>query len=115
MRMAEVREQDGKAFTNIRIDHALPRRGRLLSETRTLPTGGLLTELKGGDFKQYRRFWKLTPVDSGAHTKAEFELLVEVDTVMPDWMVALAMRRDLETHFRIIRDKALAQAQQSGQ
>jgi hypothetical protein len=34
---------------------------------------------------------------------------------MPDWMVALAMRRDLETHFRIIRDKALAQAQQSGQ
>jgi polyketide cyclase/dehydrase/lipid transport protein len=112
MRMAEVREQDGKAFTDIRIDHVLlPGERRLLSETRTLPTGGLLTELKGGDFKQYRRFWKLTPVDGGAHTKAEFELLVEVDTVMPDWMVALAMRRDLETHFRIIRDKALAQAQ----
>jgi len=34
---------------------------------------------------------------------------------MPDWMVALAMRRDLETHFRIIMEKALAQAQQSGQ
>ena len=116
MRMAEVREQDGKAFTDIRIDHILlPGERRLLSETRTLPTGGLLTELKGGDFKQYRRFWKLTPVDGGVHTKAEFELLVEVDTVMPDWMVALAMRRDLETHFRIIRDKALAQAQQSGQ
>ena len=116
MRMAEVREQDGKAFTDIRIDHVLlPGERRLLSETRTLPTGGLLTELKGGDFKQYRRFWKLTSVDGGSHTRAEFELLVEVDTVMPDWMVALAMRRDLETHFRIIRDKALAQAQQSGQ
>ena len=62
MRMAEVREQDGKAFTDIRIDHALlPGERRLLSESRILPTGGLLTELKGGDFKQYRRFWKLTP------------------------------------------------------
>jgi hypothetical protein len=110
MRMAEIREQDGKAFTDIRIDHALlPGERRLLSETKTLPTGGLLTELKGGDFKQYRRFWKLTPVDGGAHTRAEFELLVEIDWSMPDWMVALALRRDLETHFRIMREKALAQ------
>ncbi len=116
MRMAEIRVQDGKAFTDIRIDHALlPGEQRLLSETRTLPTGGILTELKGGDFKQYRRFWKLSPVDGGAHTRAEFELLVEVDWSMPDWMVALAMRRDLETHFRIIREKALAQQElQSG-
>ena len=116
MRMAEVRVQDGKAFTDIRIDHALlPGERRLLSETRILPTGGILTELKGGDFMQYRRLWKLTPVDGGAHTKAEFELLVEVDWNMPDWMVALAMRRDLETHFRIVREKALAQQElQSG-
>jgi hypothetical protein len=110
MRMAEVRVQDGKAFTDIRIDHALlPGERRLLSETRTLSTGGLLTELKGGDFKQYLRFWKLTPVDGGAHTRAEFELLFEIDSNMPDWMVALALRRDLETHFRIMREKALAQ------
>lgn len=116
MRMAEIREQDGKVFTDIRIDHALlPGERRLLSETRTLPTGGLLTELKGGDFKQYRRLWKLTPVDGGAHTKAEFELLVEIDTIFPDWVVAAAMKRDLESHFRIIREKALAQqALQSG-
>jgi hypothetical protein len=116
MQMAEIRVQDGKAFTDIRIDHALlPGERRLLSETRTLPTGELLTELKGGDFKQYRRFWKLSSVDGGAHTKAEFELLVEIDWIMPDWMVALAMRRDLETHFRIIREKALAQQElQSG-
>ena len=116
MRMAEIREQDGKVFTDIRIDHALlPGERRLLSETRTLPTGELLTELKGGDFKQYRRLWKLTPVDGGAHTKAEFDLIVEVDTIVPDWMVALAMRRDLETHFRIVREKALAQQElQSG-
>ena len=116
MRMAEVREQDGKTFTDIRIDHAmLPGERRLLSETRALPTGGLLTELKGGDFKQYHRFWKLNPVNGGAHTKAEFEMLVEIDSNMPDWMVALAMRRDLESHFRIMREKALAQQElQSG-
>ena len=116
MRMAEVREQDGKAFTDIRIDHALlTGEQRLLSESRTLPTGELLTELKGGDFKQYRRLWKLTSVDGGAHTKAEFELLVEINTIMPDWVVAVAMRRDLESHFRIVREKALVQQElQSG-
>ena len=110
MRMAEIRVQEGKAFTDIRIEHALlPGERRLLIETRALPTGGLLTELKGGDFKQYRRFWKLIPIDGGAHTKAEFELLVEIDMMVPDWIVAAAMRRDLDTHFRIIREKALAQ------
>ncbi len=108
MRMAEIREQDGKVFTDIRIDHVLlPGERRLLSETRTLPTGELLTELKGGDFKQYRRFWKLIPVDGGAHTRAEFELVVEVDMMVPDWIVVVAMRRDLESHFRIMREKAL--------
>lgn len=108
MRMAEIKEQDGKVFTDIRIDHAvLPGERRLLSETRTLPTGEFLMELKGGDFKQYRRFWKLIPVDGGAHTKAEFELMVEINMMVPDWVVAAATRRDLEAHFRIMREKAL--------
>lgn len=108
MRMAEIREHDGKVFTDIRIDHAvLPGERRLLSETRILPTGELLMELKGGDFKQYRRFWKLTPVDGGADTKAEFELVFEIDMMVPDWVVAAATRRDLEAHFRIMREKAL--------
>ena len=116
MRMAEIRVQEGKAFTDIRIEHALlPGERRLLIETRALSTGGLLTELKGGDFKQYRRFWKLIPIDGGAHTKAEFELLVEIEMMVPDWIVAAAMRRDLDAHFRIIREKALAQQKlQSG-
>jgi len=111
MRMAEIRERDGKVFTDIRIDHALlPGERRLLTETSTLPPGGLLTELKGGDFKQYRRFWELSPIDGGVHTRAEFELFVEVDSNMPGWLIALAMRRDLESHFRLIKEKALAQA-----
>ncbi len=109
MRMVEIRERDGTTFTDIRIDHVLlPGERRLMSESKILATGGLLTELKGGDFKQYRRLWQLAPVDDGAHTKAEFELLVEIDTIVPDWMVAIAMRRELESHFRIVRDKALA-------
>lgn len=109
MRIAELREQDGKAFTDIRIDHSLlPGERRLMCESRSLPGGGLLTELKGGDFKQYRRMWKLSPAEGGAHTKADFELLVEVETIVPDWIVAIAMRQELEAHFRIVRDKALA-------
>jgi len=114
MRMAEVREQDGKVFTDIRINHSLiPGERSLLVETRILPTGGLLTELKGGDFKQYRRLWRLTPVDGGANTKADLELLVEINLPIPDWMLAVTMRRDLESHFRLVREKALAQQEQS--
>lgn len=52
MRIAELREQDGKAFTDIRIDHSLlPGERRLMCESRSLPGGGLLTELKGGGFQ----------------------------------------------------------------
>ena len=113
MRMAEIREQVDSVFTDIRIEHALlPGERRLLSESRTLPTGGLLTELKGGDFKQYRRLWILTPTEGGRHTHAEFELLVEIETFVPDWVIAVAMRQELETHFRIVREKALARATQ---
>ncbi len=109
MRIAELREQDGKAFTDIRIDHSLlPGERRLMCESRSLPGGGLLTELKGGDFKQYRRMWKLSPAAGGSQTKADFELLVEIETIVPDWIVAIAMRQELEAHFRIVREKALA-------
>jgi hypothetical protein len=34
--------------------------------------------------------------------------------VAPDWLVSIATRRDLESHFRILKEKALAQVQQSG-
>ena len=113
MRIAELREQDGKAFTDIRIDHSLlPGERRLMCESRALPGGGLLTELKGGDFKQYRRLWKLNSMEGGKQTNAEFELLVEIDSLVPDWMIAIAMRRELESHFRIVKEKALSRVKQ---
>jgi hypothetical protein len=113
MRIAELREQNGIAYTDIRIDHSLlPGERRLICESRSLPGGGLLTELRGGDFKQYRRAWILTSTEGGTQTKAEFELLVEIETIVPDWVIAVAMRRELETHFRIVREKALLRATQ---
>lgn len=108
MRIADSREENGSAFTDIRIAHSLlPGERRLMCETRPIAGGGLLTELKGGDFKQYRRVWKLAPVEGGRHTKADFELMVEIETVVPDWMIAIAMRRELEAHFRMVSEKAL--------
>lgn len=113
MRIAELREQNGIAYTDIRIDHSLlPGERRLICESRSLSGGGLLTELKGGDFKQYRRVWTLTPTEGGMQTKAEFELLVEIETIVPDWVFAVAMRQELETHFRIVREQALLRATQ---
>lgn len=108
MRIADSREENGIAFTDIRIAHSLlPGERRLMCETRPIAGGGLLTELNGGDFKQYRRVWKLAPVEDGRHTKADFELMLEIETVVPDWMMAIAMRRELEAHFRMVREKAL--------
>ena len=113
MKVADLKVQNGVATTDLRIEHALlPGERRLVIESRMLPDGELVTDLKGGDFTRYHRRWKLTSVNGGAQTRADFELVVEVDMRVPDWMVAVGMRRDLKSHFRIVKEKALAQTQQ---
>lgn len=108
MRLANLEDHAGRVVTDLYISHALlPGEHRLLCESRSLPGGGLVTDLKGGDFKRYHRVWKLLPAGDGNQTRAEFELLVEVETIVPDWLVAVAMERELNAHFRIVREVAL--------
>ena len=111
MKVASLTIERDVATMDLRIKHALlPGERRLVSESRTLPSGGLITNLKAGDFKRYHRVWKLAPVADGSRTKGEFELVVEIDTLVPDWLIAVGMRRELEAHFRIVKEKALARA-----
>ncbi len=113
MRVVSLAVEKGVATTDVRIDHALlPGERRLVSETRVLPEGGMVTDLKSGDFKRYHREWRLTATADGRQTSADFELLVEIKSMLPDWLVAMAMRNELETHFKIVRLKALARAEQ---
>ena len=108
MRMAQVAEREGHVLTDVYISHPLlPGEQRLICESQVLPGGGLVTELKGGDFKQYHRAWKLEAAGDGSQTRAEFELLVEPKTMMPDWVIAVAMERELNVHFRLVRQRAL--------
>lgn len=108
MRVAELNLRDGVATVDLRIDHPLmPGERRLVTESRTLPDGGLVTDLKGGDFKQYHRVWTLQPTKDENQTLAGFELVVEPNVLVPDWLVALATRQELATHFRIVKQKAL--------
>lgn len=108
MRLAGVQERQGKVTTDLYIEHALmPGKRRLVCESEPLPGGGLVTELKGGDFRRYHRIWKLASMNGGAQTRADFDLVVEVETIVPDWVVAMAMRQELEAHFRIVREQAL--------
>jgi ribosome-associated toxin RatA of RatAB toxin-antitoxin module len=65
-----------------------------------------VTDLKGGDFKRYHRVWTLRPAGEGNQTAAEFDLLFELDTLVPDWLIAVAVRQELESHFRIVKQKA---------
>lgn len=107
MRMADLKIHDGVALVDVRIEHALlPGERRLVTQSKALSEREIVTELVGGDFKKYRRVWKLTPIDGGMQTRAEFDLVVEIDSVVPDWLVALSMRRELEAHFRIVKEKA---------
>lgn len=106
MRLAHLERRDDRVLTELYIKHTLlPGERRLLCESRELPDGGLVTTLVAGDFKQYNRTWKLSPDGSGTVTRAEFELLVEVDTWAPDWLMAIELRRNLETHFRVLKEK----------
>ena len=108
MRLADLKVHEGVATIDLRIEHALlPGERRLVTDSRTLPGGGLVTELKGGDFRRYRRVWKLRPAGEGNQTSADFDLTVELDSLTPDWLVAAALRQELETHFRIVKQKAL--------
>ncbi|MBS0170275.1 MAG: hypothetical protein JSR62_07950 [Nitrospira sp.] len=108
MRMAQVEEREGHVLTDLFISHPLlPGEQRLICESQVLPGGGLVTDLKGGDFKQYHRAWKLEPAGDGSQTRAEFELLVEPKTMIPDWLIAVAMERELNVHFRLVRQRAL--------
>ncbi len=111
MRVAALTMADGVATIDLRIEHALlPGERRLLCESRATAAGSLVTDLKAGDFKRYHRVWTLTPAGKGDETKAEFDLTVDIDSVVPDWLVALAMRRELESHFRLVRERAHEQA-----
>ena len=111
MRLAGMEERQGRVVTDLYIEHALmPGERRLVCESMPLPGGGLVTDLKSGDFKRYHRVWRLNAASDGAHTQAEFELIVEVETIVPDWMIAMAMRRELQAHFRIVNERAVERA-----
>jgi hypothetical protein len=111
MRVIDVKIEQGVAITDLRIDHALlPGERRLVTESRAMPDGRIMTDLIGGDFKRYHRVWKLAPANGGIETVADFELVVAIDSIVPDWLVALATRRELEAHFRIVKEKALARS-----
>jgi hypothetical protein len=111
MRVAELTIREGVATIDLRIEHPLmPGEHRLVTESRSLPNGGLVTDLKGGDFKRYHREWMLEPAGAGNQTRAAFELVIEIESMVPDWLVAVAMRQELEAHFRIVKQKALEQS-----
>lgn len=109
MRLVDLQIREDVVMTDLRIEHALlPGERRLVTESRATANQGIVTDLVGGDFKRYHRVWKLSPANEGKQTYADFELKVAIDSIVPDWLVALATRRELEAHFRIVKEKASA-------
>ena len=111
MRVAELNVHDDVATVDLRIEHSLmPGEHRLVTKSRILPNGSIVTDLEGGDFKQYHRVWTLQLTMDENQTLAGFELVVEPNMMVPDWLVATVTRQELETHFRIVKQKLLEQA-----
>lgn len=112
-RMAKLERLEGRVVTDLLIDRTpLPGKMRLLCETRELPGGDILTSLIAGNFKRYRRHWRFIAERNGSaiHTRAEMDMLVDIDSWVPDWLFGMMLRRDLETHFAILRERSIAQA-----
>lgn len=115
MRVVDLQIRQDAVTTDLRIQHSLlPGERRLVTESRTTPDQRIVTELVGGDFKRYHRVWTLSSVNEGKETSADFTLSVAIDTFVPDWLVALATKRELEAHFRIVKEKARARAPTPG-
>ena len=114
MRLVDLQIRQDVVMTDLRIEHALlPGERRLVTESRVTANEGIITDLVEGDFKRYHRVWKLSPANEGRETYADFELKVAIDSIVPDWLVALATRRELDAHFRIVKEKARARAAKS--
>ena len=111
-RLARLERFEGGAVTDLLIDRSpLPGEMRLVCETRQMPNGELVTRLLEGDFKRYLRRWRFVPETNGGavHTRAEMELVVDPEMWTPGWLFATVLRSDLEAHFRILRERAVAQ------
>jgi len=114
MRLVDLQVRQDVVTTDLRIEHALlPGERRLVTESRATANEGIVTDLVEGDFKRYHRVWKLSPANEGRETYADFELKVAIDSIVPDWLVALATRRELDAHFRIVKEKARARSAKS--
>ena len=111
MRLVDLQVKNGVATTDLRIEHALlPGERRLVTESRMMGNQDIVTDLVEGDFKRYHRVWKLSAANGARDTAADFELRVAIDSIVPDWLVAIATRRELEAHFRSVKEKARARS-----
>ncbi len=105
-------EQIGdRVLTELQVNHGfLFGKRRLILENRPLPDGGVVSTLVGGDFRQYVRTWRLGPGRGNRGTEAEIDLLTEIETWAPDWILVRIVRSELEGHFELLRQAAQEQA-----
>ena len=107
IRVSAVTPEDDRVVTEVFIRHSLLfGERRLLCENRIVPGGGLRTKLLEGDFRQYERVWRIQPVRGGKETRAVFDMVVEVDTWAPDWLVRWMLRREIVSHFGLVKQRA---------
>ena len=111
MRVTRVERHAEYTVTDLALGHAMMiGERRLVLENRELRGGGLVSRFVSGDFTRYLRTWKLRADGEDTRTRADFELQVDFETLVPAWLVAQAVRRELEAHFRILTETVAKRA-----
>ena len=111
MRITRVERHAEYTVTDMALGHTLMiGERRLVLENRELAGGGLVSRFVSGDFTRYLRTWKLRADGEETRTRADFELQVDFETMVPAWLVAQAVRRELEAHFRILAETVAKRA-----
>ena len=110
IRITRLERSEERVITDLQIKRVfLPGELRLLCETREKSDGTLVTSLIEGDFKQYARRWMISTGRKGDRnsTRAEMELRFELDSWMPNWLVTVGLRSELEEHFHLLHDRVV--------
>ncbi len=112
MRLMNVEWRDGRTVTDLRIRHALlPGERRLLCESRALPNGGV--DHHGGLRFQTGPAYLATYAGRGRQPDTRgLRADLETDMVVPDWLLAVSLCRELEAHFSLVREQAIERAAQ---
>jgi ribosome-associated toxin RatA of RatAB toxin-antitoxin module len=104
MSVLTVRHEPDGVITDLSLPrYLLPGTLRLVILTQTPTLGQIEARLIDGDFDHFRRLWEFVPLHEGRATRARLQMDIRPKGWLPRWLLAYALRRELQEHFQRLR------------